>query len=321
MDVFVHDNFFPEQHHVAFVYDPLAGSEAFFHRTGGGLEPVPRYWLGGRERRPATRLPEAAPEQPASGADGQGTTQLERAARALQALAESRSSATSALPWAVALGALLLLFFDGRGAPPWAARGRQGGAIVILERDPISGRAAGIPVEALEAVEGGRAYRDVEGNTRLGLELRGADGAPLLQPGLARQPRSRRAEPKPSSPTSSSGPRPPSRDRALHAASARLGRRRLGARRGAPPGRLVPPHPPPLTEPHGNPEDPDRRGRGSRPAGGRSPRAAGLLRHGRRACPGPGPEGLTPLPPLVRADDRRSAGRPGGLGRHRAVLR
>lgn len=181
MDVFVHDNFFPEKLHLAYVYDPLAGSEAFFHRTEGGLQPAPRYWLGGRERKPATRLPEAPAA--AAPAASPGAVELERVATALQAIAESRSSTLPLLPWLVAAGALLLLFFDGRGAVQGAPRGQQVGAIAVLDRDPVSGQAVGIPIEALEPLDGS-AYRDRLGNFRLGVELRSADGALLLQPGL-----------------------------------------------------------------------------------------------------------------------------------------
>jgi hypothetical protein len=55
--------------------------------------------------------------------------------------------------------------------------------VVILDRDAVSGAAVGVPVESLEPVEG-PVYRDRHGNLRLGLALRGPDGAPLVQPGL-----------------------------------------------------------------------------------------------------------------------------------------
>jgi proteasome lid subunit RPN8/RPN11 len=198
MDVFVHDNFFPEPHHVAYVYDPLAGSEAFFHRTPAGLKPVRRYWLGGRERQPAMRLPEAASEESrqtsVSGAPAPGAAQLERAALALQAAADGRASAFTLLPWLVAIGAVLMLFIETRGGPRHATGDSAAGAVVILERDPFTGAAIGIPLEKLSPTELG-AFRDQEGNLRPGLILRGPDGTPLTQPGLltllSRQPTER----------------------------------------------------------------------------------------------------------------------------------
>jgi len=182
MDTFVHDNFFPEQHHVAYVYDPLAGSEAFFRRTKEGLSPVHRYWLGGRERKPAMRLPEA-PAPVAAAGPSSGAGALERAARALEATAEGRGSTGTILPWAMALGAVLLLVMEWRNGASAAARPSVDTPVVILDRNPTTGVAAGIPVEALEPVEGS-VYRDRHGNLRAGVELRGADGALLGQPGL-----------------------------------------------------------------------------------------------------------------------------------------
>jgi proteasome lid subunit RPN8/RPN11 len=183
MDTFIHDNFFSEQHHVAYVYDPLAGSEAFFHRTKEGLAPVRRYWLGGRERKPAMRLPEAQVPQVATGPVSGGTEALERAARALESSATRRDSMGPLLPWAVALGAVLLLVLEWRGGASAVVRPSLDTPIVILDRNPLSGAAVGIPVESLEHVDG-PVYRDRNGNVRLGLDLRGPDGTPVVQPGL-----------------------------------------------------------------------------------------------------------------------------------------
>jgi proteasome lid subunit RPN8/RPN11 len=48
MDAFIHENFFPQPFQVALVHDPLAGRTAVFSRQGGRLEPLARFWCGGR---------------------------------------------------------------------------------------------------------------------------------------------------------------------------------------------------------------------------------------------------------------------------------
>lgn len=201
MDTFVHDNFFQEPHHVAYVYDPLAGSEAFFHRQGKTLQPAPRYWLGGRERRPAMQQPEASPGPQAAApppvATSAASAQLERAALALEAAADARGSFSSMAPWAVAAAAVALLFLGDRagfgGAGRGAAAGAPTGPVAVLEVDPMTGRAVGIPIELLEVVDGG-ALRDAQGTLRAPVLLRAPDGSPALQPGLlsrlSRPPRS-----------------------------------------------------------------------------------------------------------------------------------
>jgi proteasome lid subunit RPN8/RPN11 len=183
MDTFVHENFFPEPTHVAYVYDPLAGSEGFFVRRDGQLRPLRRYWLGGRERKPAMRLPEPEPAKPAP-ADGQAAVAaLERAAAALQWSARERpSSSSSMLPWLVAGAAALLLLLD-RAAPQLTGRAPAAGPVVVLDEDPATGRAVGIPLEVVERHASGGVFRDAQGNLRLGIALRGP-GGPLGQPGL-----------------------------------------------------------------------------------------------------------------------------------------
>jgi proteasome lid subunit RPN8/RPN11 len=176
MDVFVHDNFFPEPHHVAYVYDPLAGSEAFFQRTKDGLEPARRYWVGGRERRPAMRLPETSPPQPGTAAPP-GIERLERAVAALQSSVEERSSVMTWLPWLLAAGVAVMQLVEWRGGS--AARG-QSSQVVAVVTDPITGQVTGVPLEDLEPLLG-RAFRDRQGNVRAGLLVQGSDGVPVLR--------------------------------------------------------------------------------------------------------------------------------------------
>jgi proteasome lid subunit RPN8/RPN11 len=187
MDTFVHQNFFPEPYHVAYVYDPLAGSEGFFRRSEGELRPLRRYWLGGRERKPAARQPE--PESrpsPLAAPVPQGTAAvaaLERAAAALQWSARERpSSLSSMLPWLVAGAAALFLVLD-RAAPQVTGRAQPAGPVVVLDQDPASGRAVAIPLEVVERHDGDGVYRDAQGNLRLGLVLSTPGGA-ITQPGL-----------------------------------------------------------------------------------------------------------------------------------------
>lgn len=52
MDLFIHRNFFSGPSQVAFVTDPLGGEEAMLVNSGGGgVSPVTRFWVDGRERR------------------------------------------------------------------------------------------------------------------------------------------------------------------------------------------------------------------------------------------------------------------------------
>jgi proteasome lid subunit RPN8/RPN11 len=193
MDTFVHQNFFPEPHHLAYVYDPLAGSEGFFLRQDGELKPVRRYWLGGRERRPAMRMPEPEPKArpaPAAGADGGGgggdmasaVTALEKLAVSLQWSAREKAAApetswTTYLPWLVA-GVFALLFLLGPRSQPAAPEPilQRGAPLLVLEKDPQSGLVVGIPLELAQATSEAGAFLDQRGNLRVGIE-RGDAGA------------------------------------------------------------------------------------------------------------------------------------------------
>jgi len=58
-DRFIHRNFFSAPFHVAYVYDPLSGDEAFYIHPDGNLREVGHYWMGDRIRQPLHR-PQAA---------------------------------------------------------------------------------------------------------------------------------------------------------------------------------------------------------------------------------------------------------------------
>ncbi|QSQ20733.1 Mov34/MPN/PAD-1 family protein [Pyxidicoccus parkwayensis] len=182
MDTFIHRNFFSQPHQVAYVYDPLAGTEGFFHGMSGELKQVQRYWLAGRERKPL-----GAAVTPASSSEGGGgdlasaVNALTRAAAALQASANKPSKELLPIPmWAVAAAVLLLAGYtylsgglSGRGAE--GARRSQ--TMLVLDQDPATGTAVGLEVVQL-APERGDVLRDRNGELYVGVPLRQADGRP-----------------------------------------------------------------------------------------------------------------------------------------------
>lgn len=184
MDTFVHQNFFPDPHHLAYVYDPLAGSEGFFVRRGEKLEPVERYWLGGRERRPAMRMPEPVPRPEARG-DAGVAEELRKLAAAVQWSAGDRRAAegswTSYAPWVIALACLALLFFQGR--VDGIAGGHRPGALVV-DFDRATLRAVTVPLVRAEDL-GADAWLLPGGPDAwvllTELTLPGADGATVAQ--------------------------------------------------------------------------------------------------------------------------------------------
>ena len=192
MDTFIHRNFFSAPYQVAYVFDPLAGSEGFFHASDGKLVLGQRHWVGSRERRVVVREPGEAPSPPPSGGGGSPAqlgalaSELHRTALALQALAHRPVETIPRWAWpaglvlAAALGWALL-----GGRLPFAVRAdsdvRDARLLLVLQREPSTGRAVGI--ELREAVpQDGPVYRDEAGHLYLAIEARGPDGSVL--PGL-----------------------------------------------------------------------------------------------------------------------------------------
>ncbi|MCP3136266.1 Mov34/MPN/PAD-1 family protein [Pyxidicoccus xibeiensis] len=181
MDTFIHRNFFSQPHQVAYVYDPLAGSEGFFHGMSGELRQVHRYWLGGRERKPLGAAPAPAAAAAEGGDLAGAVSALTRAAAALQASAHKPSRDVFPLPlWAVAAAALLVLgytYLNGglMGRAPEGARRSQ--HMLVLDQDPATGAALGLEVVRLEP-ERGDVLRDRNGELYVGVPLREADGRP-----------------------------------------------------------------------------------------------------------------------------------------------
>jgi proteasome lid subunit RPN8/RPN11 len=183
MDTFVHRNFFPEPFHLAYVYDPLAGSEAFFHPRGAELVAARRYWLAGRERRPVARQPEPEPRPAVTAGpppEATSAAALERAAAALQ-LAQARQGAgglAQYAPWLLAAALAGVLLLSPR-SPLSALGGAAGpepapGPVLVLDVDPESRQAIGIPLEALQVSPEGLLV-DASGRPRLGVTVKSAD--------------------------------------------------------------------------------------------------------------------------------------------------
>jgi proteasome lid subunit RPN8/RPN11 len=201
MDTFIHRNFFSEPYQVAYVYDPLAGTEGFFHAMSGELRQARRYWLGSRERTPLGSAVAAAPEAPApqqGGMEG-AVVALARAATALQASVQQRP-AESLPSWALALGAALVLMAGytllGGGGLVRGAEERRSQHMLLLQQDPARGEALGMEVVRLTHEEG-PVYRDPTGVRHLGIALEGgplrdallgAAQAPLAAPPVPQPP-------------------------------------------------------------------------------------------------------------------------------------
>ncbi|WP_267145445.1 Mov34/MPN/PAD-1 family protein [Myxococcus guangdongensis] len=187
MDTFIHRNFFSQPHQVAYVYDPLAGTEGFFHGLSGELRQARRYWLGGRERKPLG----AAVESSTGGGEGgdlaAAVSALGRAATALQASTHRRPPEGFPL-WmlaVVAAGALALGYgyLGNVIAPGLSAEGRRRSQhMLLLEQDPATGVALGLEVVQL-APERDTVLRDRNGELYVGVPLRDVQGraVPLLE--------------------------------------------------------------------------------------------------------------------------------------------
>ncbi|HET9450291.1 MAG TPA: Mov34/MPN/PAD-1 family protein [Aggregicoccus sp.] len=186
MDTFIHRNFFSQPHQVAYVYDPLAGTEGFFHGLSGELRQARRYWLGGRERTPLGAAVAAAPAaagQPEEVGLAGAVVALTRAATALQ-VSVQRPAAEPLPSWVLGLGAALVLLVGysllSGTLPRLGAGERRSEHMLLLQQDPVSGQALGLEVVPLQRDRDG-AFQDATGQRHLGVELGGPDGARLLE--------------------------------------------------------------------------------------------------------------------------------------------
>jgi proteasome lid subunit RPN8/RPN11 len=185
-DTFIHQSFFTAPHHLAYVYDPLAGSEGFFVRKGedpgqdaGKLVPVKRYWLGGRERRPAMRMPEPEPGPGPGpgpglvfGTAGEVATELKKLAASLQWSREREAEAggwMSWVPWIVTALALAMCFMLVQRREPERSRD----AVLVVDTEAGTGRLIVLPLVAVPQA-GDAAY--VIADEHSGLELRSPEG-------------------------------------------------------------------------------------------------------------------------------------------------
>ncbi|AGC46686.1 hypothetical protein MYSTI_05407 [Myxococcus stipitatus DSM 14675] len=182
MDTFIHRNFFSQPHQVAYVYDPLAGSEGFFHGMAGDLRQVRRYWLGGRERKPMGTAPAPTASTGADGGDlATAVSALSRAAVALQASAHRRTGEGIPL-WALAGVAAVLVvlgygqwFGGSSGLGSGSARRSQ--HMLVLDQDRATGTAVGVELIRLSP-EREDVLRDRNGELYVGVPLRDAEGRP-----------------------------------------------------------------------------------------------------------------------------------------------
>jgi proteasome lid subunit RPN8/RPN11 len=205
MDAFIQRNFFSAPHQVAYVFDPLAGTEGFFQSRDGKLVLCRRHWVGGRERKSIPKEAAEA-EAPDTGASRRGstdltavTTALQKTAVALQAMAARPTESVPLFVWiaggvlATAVGWPLLT-----GRPLISAQGdadsRRPGAMLILQRGSQGGPSVGI--ELREAwTHQGSVVRDEAGRLYVAAELRGPDGNPISLQGLLSQTASAAAPP------------------------------------------------------------------------------------------------------------------------------
>lgn len=194
MDRFIQRNFFSAPHQVAFVFDPLAGSEGFFQMRDDQPVLCRRHWVGGRERKGSPPPDEARAAQPprSQGDLGAVTAALQKTANALQAMAAQKEEpAIPAVAYVVAalLGvALVWNLLQGQGANAVAPEGRPG-ALLLLERDAASGRAIGVEIHSVTQHEG-PVYRDAAGRLYVAAQLQAPDGriltpSEILQAGIA----------------------------------------------------------------------------------------------------------------------------------------
>jgi len=195
MDAFIQRNFFSAPHQVAFVFDPLAGSEGFFQAREDKLVLCRRHWVGGRERkgaRPPEETEPAPAPRPAGGDLALVTAALQKTAAALQASANrAEESNIPTVAW-IAGGALVLglAWMILTGQPILAPRGeadpRQPKLLLLLENDRLTGQAAGVEIHSV-AQHQGPVYRDAAGHLYMAVELRGLDGRPVSSSELLAQ--------------------------------------------------------------------------------------------------------------------------------------
>ncbi len=183
MDTFVHGNFFPEPFHMAYVYDPLAGTEGFFRKEGDQFQRSTRYWLAGKQRDVLHERPEPSDES-TDASVGAAVRALQRAVEALQQSTTVRAEQDrpSMMFWLV-LAAMLMLGLAYL-LPPSSSSGTAA-AIMPIYEDPADGRIYGVRVVPVQRDSGGWmvAYKDAKGNQYYGLRLEPVQGSglPVLQ--------------------------------------------------------------------------------------------------------------------------------------------
>jgi proteasome lid subunit RPN8/RPN11 len=124
-DKFIHNSFFTGDHQVAYVYDPLQGTEGFFRKQGEEIVQLERFWLG------AKQIKTARPENRAKAA-GTDLTSVHDAIRRLEeVLADRGGGMTNYAIWGLVVVLLGFLIFQ--IAKPEARR------VFIPQEDPKTG--------------------------------------------------------------------------------------------------------------------------------------------------------------------------------------
>lgn len=177
MDTFIHENFFSAPHHLAYVYDPLAGTEGFFRKVDDKLKPVRRYWLGGRERNVVMRTAaetaaESGPDSRSAAPTQEFATALQRISQTLQMLAISRDNDRVPLPlWLAVAAAVAMSAYAFLRPPSYEASAQSSGPrpLLVLSRDAQSRQAVGVELHAV-LQQGDRIFRDETGQIFIGID-------------------------------------------------------------------------------------------------------------------------------------------------------
>lgn len=189
MDRFIHENFFPEPFHLAYVYDPLAGSEGFFRKAGDELVQAERYWIGGKPRKVFTRAePESeAPASPSGGDAGDlraAVGALNRTVAGLQSSlpdprGEESSISLAVLALAVGVGFLAGMIVPGSRQGSSASAETRPRPVVVVHHDKQTGRKLGLEVFPIARTQGSALplYRDARGERFYGVELQAIDSS------------------------------------------------------------------------------------------------------------------------------------------------
>lgn len=173
MDTFIHENFFTEPHHFAYVYDPLAGTEGFFFRHGKQFHQATRYWVGGKQRDVLNARPEPKPLALGAGGGGgdpataQAVSMLSRQVGALQSELAERGDGGGVMTLLVVLALVVFgaFYLERSLAYQVQQLSRRERVMVKVQTDPVTGLEYGVeliplPLRKAEVASGLFVYQD-----------------------------------------------------------------------------------------------------------------------------------------------------------------